>query len=158
MNILHKILFALVVTLITISCNSGKKQTHPQSKTQDSTRVEQPEFPPLEAEVVEYQDDEAFGEVIELEGRQFVPDSFIFRPRNAKVVVKGKYLIMRVDVFSQDLHPFIIFDYPAMTYVTEVGKYGNGPDEFIFGDIIPTTDPDCLCYLMEITRDPGQAL
>ena len=153
MNILHKILFALVVTLITISCNSGKKQTHPQSKTQDSTRVEQPEFPPLEAGVVEYQDDEAFGEVIELEGRQFVPDSFIFRPRNAKVVVKGKYLVMRVDVFSQDLHPFIIFDYPEMTYVTEFGKYGNGPDEFIFGDIIPTTDPDCLCYLMEITRD-----
>ena len=122
MNILHKILFALVVTLITISCNSGKKQTHPQSKTQDSTQVEQLKLPPLESGMVEYQDDEAFGEVIELEGKQFVPDSFIFRPRNAKVVVKGKYLVMRVDVFSQDLHPFIIFDYPKMTYVTEVGK------------------------------------
>ena len=153
MNIVHKISFALVAVIITLSCNSDKKPTHPQSKTQDSIQVEQLELPPLESGMVEYKDDEAFGEVIELEGKQFVPDSFIFRPRNAKVVVKGKYLVMRVDVFSQDLHPFIIFDYPEMTYVTEVGKYGNGPDEFIFGDIIPTTDPDCLCYLMEITRD-----
>ena len=153
MNIVYKISFILVAVIITLSCNSGKKQTDPQPTTQDSIQVKQSELPPLEAGVVEYKDDEAFGEVVELEGRQFVPDSFIFRPRNAKVVVKGKYLVMRVDVFSQDLHPFIIFDYPAMTYVTEVGKYGNGPDEFIFGDIIPTTDPDCLCYLMEITRD-----
>ena len=153
MNIVYKISFILVAVIITLSCNSGKKQTDPQPTTQDSIQVKQSELPPLEAGVVEYKDDEAFGEVVELEGRQFVPDSFIFRPRNAKVVVKGKYLVMRVDVFSQDLHPFIIFDYPAMTYVTEVGKYGNGPDEFIFGDIIPTTDPNCLCYLMEITRD-----
>ena len=153
MNIVHKISFALVAVIIALSCNSGKKQTDPQSTAQESTQVEQLELPPLESGMVEYKDDEAFGEEIELEGRQFVPDSFIFRPRNAKVVVKGKYLVMRVDVFSQDLHPFIIFDYPKMTYVTEVGKYGNGPDEFIFGDIIPTTDPDCLCYLMEITRD-----
>ena len=153
MNIVHKISFALVAVIIALSCNSGKKQTDPQSTAQESTQVEQPELPPLEAGVVEYKDESMFGDIIELEGRQFVPDSFIFRPRNAKVVVKGKYLVMRVDVFSQDLHPFIIFDYPAMTYVTEVGKYGNGPDEFIFGDIIPTTDPNCLCYLMEITRD-----
>ena len=153
MNIVHKISFALVAVIIALSCNSGKKQTDPQSTAQESTQVEQPELPPLEAGVVEYKDESMFGDIIELEGRQFVPDSFIFRPRNAKVVVKGKYLVMRVDVYSQDLHPFIIFDYPAMTYVTEVGKYGNGPDEFIFGDIIPTTDPDCLCYLMEITRD-----
>ena len=143
----------LFAFLFMVSCHSQQKPSESQPKAQDSTQVEQPELPPLEAGEVEYKDDEAFGEVIELEGRQFVPDSFIFRPRNAKVVVKGKYLVMRVDVFSQDLHPFIIFDYPAMTYVTEVGKYGNGPDEFIFGDIIPTTDPDCLCYLMEITRD-----
>ena len=153
MNIVHKISFALVAVIIALSCNSGKKQTDPQSTAQESTQVEQPELPPLEAGVVEYKDESMFGDIIELEGRQFVPDSFIFRPSNAKMVVKGKYLVMRVDVYSQDLHPFIIFDYPAMTYVTEVGKYGNGPDEFIFGDIIPTTDPNCLCYLMEITRD-----
>ena len=153
MNIVHKISFALVAVIITLSCNSGKKQTDPQPTTQDSIQVKQPELPPLEAGEVEYKDESMFGDIIELEGRQFVPDSFIFRPSNAKMVVKGKYLVMRVDVYSQDLHPFIIFDYPAMTYVTEVGKYGNGPDEFIFGDIIPTTDPNCLCYLMEITRD-----
>ena len=153
MHILYNIFILFAIILIISSCNFNNKQTDPQPTTQDSTQVEQPELPLLEAGVVEYKDDEAFGEVVELEGRQFVPDSFIFRPRNAKVVVKGKYLVMRVDVFSQDLHPFIIFDYPAMTYVTEVGKYGNGPDEFIFGDIIPTTDPNCLGYLMEITRD-----
>ena len=146
-------IFFIALPFLVIACNSKPKTSTPQPEAQDSTQVKQPELPPLESGMVEYKDDEAFGEVIELEGRQFVPDSFIFRPRNAKVVVKGKYLVMRVDVFSQDLHPFIIFDYPAMTYVTEVGKYGNGPDEFIFGDIIPTTDPDCLCYLMEITRD-----
>ena len=143
----------LFAFLFMVSCHSQQKPSESQPKAQDSIQVEQLELPPLESGMVEYKDDEAFGEVIELEGKQFVPDSFIFRPRNAKVVVKGKYLVMRVDVFSQDLHPFIIFDYPEMTYVTEVGKYGNGPDEFIFGDIIPTTDPDCLCYLMEITRD-----
>ena len=143
----------LFAFLFMVSCHSQQKPSESQPKAQDSIQVEQLELPPLESGMVEYKDDEAFGEVIELEGRQFVPDSFIFRPSNAKMVVKGKYLIMRVDVFSQDLHPFIIFDYPGMTYVTEVGKYGNGPDEFIFGDIIPTTDPNCLCYLMEITRD-----
>ena len=153
MHILYNIFILFAIILIVSSCNLNNKQIDPQSILQDSTQIAQPELPPLEAGEVEYKDDEAFGEVIELEGRQFVPDSFIFRPSNAKMVVKGKYLIMRVDVFSQDLHPFIIFDYPGMTYVTEVGKYGNGPDEFIFGDIIPTTDPNCLCYLMEITRD-----
>ena len=124
--------FSLLLALLFMaSCHSKQKPSEPQPETQDSTQVEQPELPPLESGEVEYKDESMFGEIIELEGRQFVPDSFIFRPSNAKMVVKGKYLVMRVDVFSQDLHPFIIFDYPGMTYVTEVGKYGNGPDEFI---------------------------
>ena len=85
------LLFAL---LFMASCHSKQKPSESQREAQDSTQVEQLELPPLESGMVEYKDDKAFGEVIELEGRQFVPDSFIFRPRNAKVVVKGKYLVI----------------------------------------------------------------
>jgi len=152
MNIVHKISFALVAAFLAISCNSGKKQTDPQPTAQDSIQVKQPELPPLEAGEVEYKDD-AFREVIELEGHNLVADSFVFMPTNSKVLVKGKYMIMRVEVYTRDLHPFIIFKYPEMTYVTEVGQYGNGPDEFLLGDIIPTDDPKYLCYLMETTRE-----
>ena len=152
MNIVHKISFALVAAFLAISCNSGKKQTDPQPTAQDSIQVKQPELPPLEPGEVEYKDD-AFREVIELEGHNLVADSFVFMPTNSKVLVKGKYMIMRVEVYTRDLHPFIIFKYPEMTYVTEVGQYGNGPDEFLLGDIIPTDDPKYLCYLMETTRE-----
>ena len=143
------LLFAL---LFMASCHSQQKPSESQPETQDSIQVEQLELPPLEAGEVEYKDD-AFREIVEIEGHNLVADSFVFMPTNSKVLVKGKYMIMRVEVYTRDLHPFIIFKYPEMTYVTEIGQYGNGPDEFLLGDIIPTDDPKYLCYLMETTRE-----
>ena len=131
------LLFAL---LFMASCHSKQKPSESQREVQDSTQVEQPELPPLESGEVEYKDD-AFREIVEIEGHNLVADSFVFMPTNSKVLVKGKYMIMRVEVYTRDLHPFIIFKYPEMTYVTEIGQYGNGPDEFLLGDIIPTDDP-----------------
>ena len=154
MNIVHKISFALVAVIIALSCNSGKKQTNPQPTIQDSIQVKQPELPPLEAGVVEYKDDEAFGEVVELEGRQIIPaDSFIFQPREPKMVVKGNRLVMKVFSFGKDAHPYLIFNYPEMTFVEAKGTVGPGPEEFRFPDIIPTKDSTLLCYLMETTDE-----
>ena len=99
------LLFAL---LFMASCHSQLKPSESKPKAQDSTQVEQPELPPLESGEVEYKDD-AFREIVEIEGHNLVADSFVFMPTNSKVLVKGKYMIMRVEVYTRDLHPFIIF-------------------------------------------------
>lgn len=136
------------------SCHSKQKPSESQPETQDSTRVEQPELPPLEAGEVEYKDESMFGEIIELEGRQIIPaDSFIFQPCEPKIVLKGNRLVMKVFSFGKDAHPYLIFNYPEMTFAEAKGTVGPGPEEFRFPDIIPTKDSTLLCYLMETTDE-----
>ena len=147
--------FSLLFTfLFMASCHSKQKPSESQPETQDSTRVEQPELPPLEAGEVEYKDESMFGEIIELEGRQIIPaDSFIFQPREPKIVLKGNRLVMKVFSFGKDAHPYLIFNYPEMTFAEAKGTVGPGPEEFRFPDIIPTKDSTLLCYLMETTDE-----
>ena len=155
------LLFAL---LFMASCHSkqkpsesqreAQKPSESQREAQDSTQVEQPELPPLESGEVEYKDESMFGEIIELEGRQIIPaDSFIFQPREPKMVVKGNRLVMKVFSFGKDAHPYLIFNYPEMTFAEAKGTVGPGPEEFRFPDIIPTKDSTLLCYLMETTDE-----
>lgn len=145
------LLFAL---LFMASCHSKQKPSESQPETQDSTQVERLELPPLESGEVEYKDESMFGEIIELEGRQIIPaDSFIFHPREPKMVVKGNRLVMKVFSFGKDAHPYLIFNYPEMTFVEAKGTVGPGPEEFRFPDIIPTQDSTLLCYLMETTDE-----
>ena len=144
----------LFAFLFMASCHSKQKPSESQPETQDSTQVEQLELPPLEAGEVEYKDESMFGEIIELEGRQIIPaDSFIFQPREPKMVVKGNRLVMKVFSFGKDAHPYLIFNYPEMTFAEAKGTVGPGPEEFRFPDIIPTKDSTLLCYLMETTDE-----
>ena len=145
------LLFAL---LFMASCHSKQKPSESQREAQDSIQVEQLELPPLESGEVEYKDESMFGEIIELDGRQIIPaDSFIFQPREPKMVVKGNRLVMKVFSFGKDAHPYLIFNYPKMTFVETKGTVGPGPEEFRLPDIIPTKDSTLLCYLMETTDE-----
>lgn len=146
----------LLVFIAFISCNTRNKENLPSAlEVLDSAKIEQEvKVPPLTTGNIEYNNEEAFGEVIELEGKQIIPnDSFIFQPREPKIIVKENRLVMKVFSYGKDAHPFLIFNYPEMTFIKAKGIVGPGPDEFRFPNIIPTEDSMLLCYLFEATNE-----
>jgi hypothetical protein len=107
----------------------------------------------LEGGEVFLKNEDIFGKLIELKGEQFIPDTFIFVPRESKMIVKGDKMVMKVFDYSAGAQPYIIFNYPEMKFIEKKGIVGNGPDEFLYADIIPTDDPSLLCYLFEMTNE-----
>jgi hypothetical protein len=107
----------------------------------------------LEGGEVFLKNKDVFGGLIELKGEQFIPDTFLFVPNEAKMVVKGDKMVMKVYDHSEVAQPYIIFKYPEMKFIEKKGIMGNGPDEFLYADIIPTDDPSLLCYLFEMTNE-----
>jgi hypothetical protein len=94
-----------------------------------------------------YKDKEAFNEVIELKGKNIVTDS-IMDPRIGGMLLKNDKLIFQYE-FNP---PFVLFQTPTMNFIAQKGRRGPGPDEFIFPVLVPTTDPELICYIYEQTN------
>lgn len=115
--------------------------------------VEEVALPPLVAEDVFLKDQDPFGGVIELKGEHIVSDSFIFKPREAQMFIRGDRLIMKNLSISQPNDMFLIFQYPSLRFLESVGKRGNGANEFIYPFLVPTTDTTLLAYVFESARE-----
>ncbi|GHT58769.1 hypothetical protein AGMMS50239_03970 [Bacteroidia bacterium] len=94
-----------------------------------------------------YNDKTAFGKVIELKGERIFTDSMM-DPRVSGMLLKEDKLVFQYDSDP----PFVLFQLQAMSFVAQKGKRGNGPDEFIFPRLVPTTDKNLICYILELTN------
>jgi hypothetical protein len=92
-------------------------------------------------------DKEAFGKIIELKGRHLLTDSMM-DPRIRGMLLKEDKLIFQYD----NDPPLVIYQFPDMKYITKKGYRGNGPDEFVYPSLVPTSDPNLICYIYETTN------
>ena len=90
---------------------------------------------------------EAFGEIIELKGENVLTDSMM-DPRVRSMLLKDSKLICQYEADP----PFVIIEAPSMKFLGYKGRRGQGPDEFIFPQLVPTPDPDLLCYISEYSN------
>lgn len=101
---------------------------------------------PLETGEVFLKDQDPFGEVIELKGQQIVePDTFIFKTSEDRMLLCSDSILVQKNYRA----PYFVFHYPAMTYIKTVGVKGNGPDEFLIPEVVPSVDKEALCCLYE---------
>jgi hypothetical protein len=101
----------------------------------------------LDSGEIIYDDKDAFGKAIELKGEHIFTDSMM-DPRVSGILLKNDKLVFQYDSDP----PFVLFQIPTMNFVTQKGIRGNGPDEFIFPRLVPTTDPNIICYIIELTN------
>ncbi|WP_416277219.1 BF3164 family lipoprotein [Parabacteroides bouchesdurhonensis] len=117
-------------------------------------QAEKISYPPLDTGVFFLKNKDIFREIIELKGEHFIPaDTFIFVPKECKMVVRKNRMIMKIFDYSKGAQPYLIFKYPEMEFIEKKGIMGNGPDEFLYADIIPTYDESIFCYLFELTNE-----
>lgn len=141
------------ILLLTFSCQSHSSEKN-GTKSNDSIPIQvETKLPPLEGGEVFLKNQDPFGEIIELKGEHLIPDTFIFVPKEPRMIVRNNIMIMKIFDYSKGAQPFLLFQYPEMKFIKKVGKIGNGPDEFMYADIIPSTDTTLLCYLFEYTNE-----
>lgn len=109
------------------------------------------ELPPLVADTI-FVDEKDFGEVIELKGQQKVLDCEPFRVSgDLEMWMKDGHFLMQNH--TSDGLMYMLFKMPDWEHVTSFGIVGNGPDEFMFPHIAPTSQKDVFAYLYEDTRN-----
>ena len=137
----------LIVTIILCgSCTHKQKPITVDTGSID-TVVTVLSFPELEAGEIFYKKQNPFGETVELTGKNITGDTVVFKPGECEMLIKDDRLIMK-----NIRQPFRIFSLPNLTQQKGTGMYGNGPDEFLFPTLVPTSDTDKLCYLFEATN------
>ena len=97
--------------------------------------------------VIVMNEKEAFGEVIELEGKKVLTNSMM-DPRVRSMLLKDDKLICQ---YEND-PPFVIINVPSMEVTGHKGRRGQGPNEFIYPQLVPTSNPDLLSYILENTN------
>ncbi|MDR2145772.1 MAG: TolB-like 6-bladed beta-propeller domain-containing protein [Tannerella sp.] len=105
---------------------------------------------PLDSGNVFYKNKEPFGEIIELKGTHIEGDTFIFKVQGSQMLVRDNKLVYGSHWGDK---PFIIFDLPSLMFEKHAkGTKGQGPDEFMYPTLVPTTDTTILCYAFEMTN------
>ena len=150
-----KLLVFFLTGIILVGCSSNQKRKDSSDEDSGQTHVEtieeeKIELPPLEAEQISYKNKNPFGTDIELAGKQFFIDTIIFKVRETQMIVKNE--ILGVQNYAQNQF-FMRYSIPEVNFLSMEGNQGNGPDEFLFPNLIPTPDPTLLAYIMEGTNE-----
>ncbi|MDR2385790.1 MAG: TolB-like 6-bladed beta-propeller domain-containing protein [Tannerella sp.] len=127
-----------------ISCvNRGKPATNSDVSPDTTTIL------PLEAGEVYYKNKTPFGEEVNLAGTQLIDEAVIFKPSESELLIKDEILVVK----NLGEHPLLQFSLPNGKFV-KYGKasYGQGPDEFVYPNIVPAADTSLLCYIFESTN------
>jgi hypothetical protein len=96
---------------------------------------------PLEAGEVYFKNKEPFGDVVNLEGTQLIDETVIFKPRESELLVKDGILVVK----NLGDHPLLQFSLPDGKFIKYgQASYGQGPNEFNYPHIVPTTDTALL--------------
>ncbi len=136
--------------IIAAACVLGSCQSKPEQKNTEEVGESTPvetfvELPPLESGEAFLKNKDPFGEIVGLTGEPLETDSVIFRLSGPEMIVKEGRFVMK----NRGTAPFMQFGLPDMAFLGEYGKMGSGPDEYVYPTLVPTTDPDLLCYVFE---------
>ncbi len=107
-------------------------------------------LPPLESGEIFLKSRNPFGEAVELSGKQITGDTAIFNVSEMTMNVKDDYLVAKSRLRSG--YFFMLFDRSTLKLLKTFGRSGQGPDEFVFPELVPTYDPALLAYAFETTN------
>ena len=142
-----KNLILFIILLFICSCKPKKEQEMNVEIPEET--VEQKVLPPLESGNVSYKNKNPFGTIIEITGTQLIDDSVVWKVGETEMLVRNKQLVVK----NNQQTPFMQFSLPNGQFLTfGNGRKGQGPDEFNFPHLVPTTDSTLLCYLFESTN------
>ena len=145
-----KKILLLVCAVSLFACQSKKEKPEVESNDNIITEevIQKEILPDLESGEVFYKNKDPFGETIELSGEQIEADTVIFKVGETEMIVKDDILVVK----NGGEHMFMFFQLPEFKFLGYGGKRGGGPDEFNFPELVPTTDPELLCYVLESTN------
>lgn len=147
----------LLLLVLCLSCQFQTKGSEGEVPADtllvDMSEPERVQLSTIEAGDFLMKDETAFGEIVELKGENMISDTFIWKPSQAQIVVKGNKMIVSNNDLQGSSRPFLLFEYPSLQFVRKVGTVGNGPNEFMVTQVVPAEDDSLLCYLYEETKD-----
>lgn len=97
--------------------------------------------------------DDAFGPEIALTGRTIETDD-IFQISEVRAICKDSLLILKT--LQNSGAPFRIYKLPAMELDTTSGRFGRGPEEYIYPEIYPYASPDYLALVIDNIKEDGK--
>jgi hypothetical protein len=137
----------LGLTLIFFSCKQTRKEKAVQEPEQfeavnDSLRAETLS-PILEGEFSLTESD--FGEIIELKGRSHPVDQF-FKVKECEMIALDSILIVKNQNNSE---MFMAYSLPEFKFIKSFGKFGRGPGEFQFPNLVKDESGEFICFIYE---------
>lgn len=129
--------------LLLLNCTTGSKK----SSTSSIAKVEEPidTLAPLDTGEVIYNEDEPFGEIIELKGRHITGDTAVYPLYNERILSKGDMIVFAPGMFEA----ILLMKLPEIKSLRWIGSSGKGPGEFIRPMLIQTVDTSALCYITD---------
>ena len=97
--------------------------------------------------------DSAFGPETALEGQTIETDD-IFQISEIGAICKDSVLLLKT--LQPSGAPFRLYKLPAMELDTTMGRFGRGPDEYLYPEIYPYASPDYLALLIDNIREDGK--
>lgn len=149
------ICYVLPITLLLINCNAAKENASNEEQSDSIVIVVEEEilsFPDLQPGEVFLKDKNPFGETIELTGRNYVPDTTVFKVREAKMNIVRDKLVLKNYLSVGETAMFRLFNYPDLTYIRSTGNRGNGPGELFSPIFVPSDDSKILGYIFDVPR------
>jgi hypothetical protein len=138
----------IAASIFLFACNSGTKRAE-IAGTETAPMEEIKTLSPIEAGEIFYKNKEPFGVTIDLIGEQLFDDSIVIKLRETEMLIKNNQLLVN----NLQENPFMQFSLPDMQFLKYGnGRVGQGPDEFNFPHLVPTTDSILFCYLFECTN------
>lgn len=152
---MKKIIFIVISFLLLCACAKDKQKADTKGTEKNVQQIEKKKaFPELQAGEFFLKGKNPFGETIALEGKNITGDTAVFRLSETELLVKDGYVIMK----NLSYPPFRVFQTKDLMQVAELGVRGNGPDEFNFPTLVPTTDQNLFCYIFENTTNKMYSL
>lgn len=142
-----KLFFFIVSVVFMVACHSKNQNQNDKAVPPDSIKIENKgidKFPELLSGEYEL-DEDCFGDVKELKGNQKNTEA-IFEVGETQMLVIDSLLIM-ANLNNRNL--FMAFSLLDFQLIKSFGKWGRGPGEFQYPQLVPAENSDCLCYIYE---------
>ncbi len=150
---MRNLILLILVGILVGACqakNNQAKEGEGVEAAEEEIAAPKP-FPALEGGDVFYKNKDPFGGIVELKGKHLeAADTVIFKLKEPYAVIRDGKLIVK-SLGGEG--PALLFNYPELSFIRYQGKFGNGPDEFLYPEMVSTNDPNLLCYLFELSNE-----
>lgn len=143
----------LPILLLTASCDNRTAKTHvPDTNGTGTQTVAADTLPPLTTGEQRLKSD-IFGPEIALTGQTIETDD-IFQISEVRALCKDSLLIIKT--LQNSGAPLRIYSLPTMKLDTTLGRFGRGPEEYIYPEIYPYASPGYLALLIDNIEEEGK--